>query len=232
MRYDIALNNLDQSAPYVRSQVERSEFLVAVTGAGISKPSGLPLVEEQVGGVALRDFFRPELLERDPVRYYEIYREWVIRWRQAAPNPAHYALARRGVWVVTQNVDGLHRDAGTEHLIELHGNLRELVCRVCRRIFGSLLAVEQAGPPRCPQCREVLWPGISLEGQQVRHINRAMDWAGRAQVLFVVGTSLEMDPVRRLPAVAEENGALVVWVNTAAEVILPRLLSFQERTSG
>ncbi|MCL6547861.1 MAG: NAD-dependent deacetylase [Alicyclobacillus sp.] len=225
MRLDASLGNLLEVAEEVREAVNAAEFLVAVTGAGISKPSGIPLVDEAVGGVRLREFFRPDLFRQNPEAFYRIYRECILRWRHVQPNPAHLALARRGVWVITQNIDGLHRDAGTEHLIELHGNLRELECRHCERLYSSQLALEQA-VPRCPSCEQVLHPGISLEGDQVRHVNRAMDWAGRAQVLFVVGTTLEMDPVRRLPGVAEQNGALTVWVNEAAEVVLPRLLSF------
>ncbi|WDM03097.1 iron dicitrate transport regulator FecR [Alicyclobacillus cycloheptanicus] len=192
----------------------------------MSKASGLPLVNETVAGIRLRDLFRPQLLNTDPKRFYEAYRVILNEWRSSAPNPAHIALAKRGAWVITQNIDGLHRDAGSEHVIELHGNLRELRCPSCDQIYGSQLAWE-AAVPRCPACKDVLRPGITLEGEEVRHFSRALDWVGRAEVLLIVGTKLEMEPVRRLPAVAKRNGARFIEVNRDAERILPKILSFE-----
>lgn len=206
--------------------INRAAFCVAITGAGISKASGLPLLCDQVEGVPLAEVFRSELLKNRPDHFYDTYRSMLSEWRVAVPNAAHIALAQRGIWVVTQNVDGLHRDANTRHLIELHGNLRELHCPTCAQIYGSELCW-RASVPVCPGCGDVLWPGIALEGGEVRHFSRALDWVGRANVLLVVGTSLTMHPVRKLPEVAKDNGAVVIDIHHGAEVILPELLSYQ-----
>ncbi|OFW74891.1 MAG: hypothetical protein A2201_04830 [Alicyclobacillus sp. RIFOXYA1_FULL_53_8] len=177
-----------------------------------------------MAGVPLQDFFRASFFYSQPRRYYEVYRSAMQKWRSARPNPAHFALAQRGAWVITQNVDGLHRDAGTTHLIELHGNLRELHCPRCEIILDSERALANE-LPICPQCKGILHPGISLEGQEVRHYSRAVDWIGRCEVLLVVGTTLDRDPVQDLPQIAQQSGAQVVWINKNAESVLPKLLA-------
>ncbi|WP_081841075.1 SIR2 family NAD-dependent protein deacylase [Alicyclobacillus macrosporangiidus] len=220
----VSPNNVQEVARHARTALSQARFSVAVTGAGISRASGLPLLRERVEGVPLNEFFRAELWRTRPEVYYRLYRRLLSEWRHARPNGAHYALARRGVWVITQNIDGLHRDAGTQHLIELHGNLRELRCTSCGHVYGADL-VWRFSVPRCPGCHHILHPGVSLEGEEIRHYSLAVDWVGRCEVLYVVGTSLQMDPVRRLPDLARRRGALVVWVNDEAERLLPRLLT-------
>lgn len=204
-----------------------SRFVVAITGAGISLASGLPLMSEKVDGLPLDEFFRSSFFENNPGRFYEVYREAVLQWRTAKPNPAHHALAERGVWVITQNIDGLHRDAGTNHLLELHGNLRELRCMECGQVFESSQSLHNP-LPSCPTCKQILHPGISLEGQEVRHFSLAVDWVGRAEVLLVIGTKLDMDPIRNLPDVARQNGAEILWINESADELVPRLLDYNE----
>ncbi|CAM3787724.1 Sir2 family NAD-dependent protein deacetylase [Alicyclobacillus pomorum] len=220
--YHVNLGNVFEVARTLQAERDQVQFMTAVTGAGISVASGLPLLEDEVQDVPLREFFAPELLHDCPHQYYKVYREALMTWRKATPNAAHFALAKVGVWIVTQNVDGLHWDAGSKHVIELHGNFRELLCRTCQQIYSSQLALRNE-VPTCTGCHRPLEPGIVLEGQEIRHFSRAVDWVGRSQLLFVVGTMLQMDPVRRLPRIAKDNGAHVVWVNEEAERVLPVL---------
>jgi NAD-dependent deacetylase len=222
--YRLTSDNLLRYLDTLRTRVQQSRFPVAVTGAGISVASGVPLVGDTIDGVPLRQFFTPDMLRSDPAKYFDVYRTLLQRWRQARPNKGHYALAQAGTWVITQNIDGLHRDAGSRHVIELHGNLRELLCRGCAAIYPSQLAWRET-IPRCARCGLSLEPGIVLEGQRVRHFSRAVDWVGRADLLMVIGTRLEMNPVRRLPEIARASGADVVWINADAERILPQLLA-------
>lgn len=221
----------NQICPALRNQIKAARFRTALTGAGISHPSGLPLMGETLRGVRLKEFFHPALLSTNPARYYAAYRQALEDWRLASPNPAHVALARAGVWVITQNIDGLHRDAGSQHVIELHGNLRELRCIACGQIVHSHLALETEVPV-CPRCGEMLHPGITLEGEELRHFSRAIDWAGRTQVLLVVGTSLEMEPVRHIPDVAAANGALVIVINRACQTVIPALFAASADADG
>lgn len=222
--WEVHLDNLETLSPQLQPVLRSSRFQVAVTGAGISHASGLPLVSAEIQGIPLRSFFTEPFLRQAPMDFYNAYREILKSWRAAVPNEAHMTLARYHVWVITQNIDGLHRDAGSERLIELHGNLRELRCRWCQGIYNSDL-VWRDQIPKCPTCDEVVYPGISLEGNEVRHWSRAVDWVGRAEVLWVIGTTLEMLPIRGLPTIMQRTGGHIVRVNESAERILPYLLT-------
>lgn len=219
--------NVDELTDDMLCQIRKAHFKVAVTGAGVSRASGLPLLTDTIAGVPLREFFRPQMLDRNPEQFYDLYRLVWARWGNASPNAAHMALAKTGTWVITQNVDGLHRLAGSEHVIELHGNFRELKCPKCSVIQSSQLA-QTEHVPRCPACSTILRPAIVLEGERVRHVSRAMDWVGRAQVLWIVGTHLKTIPASDLPHAAAD-GVPVVWVNEESEKWLPRLM-LTERT--
>lgn len=203
-------------------QIRKAHFKVAVTGAGISRASGLPLLSDSIEGVPLREFFKPQMVDQDPEQFYRLYRLVLERWGNAAPNGAHNALAKTDTWVITQNVDGLHQAAGSQHVIEIHGNFRELRCPQCNVIHESqIVHFEQV--PHCHACNTVLRPAIVFEGEQVRHVSRAMDWVGRAQVLWIVGTHLEMKPASDLPRSVGHN-VPVIWVNQDAEYWLPTIM--------
>ncbi|WP_018131964.1 SIR2 family NAD-dependent protein deacylase [Effusibacillus pohliae] len=193
---------------------------VAITGAGISVASGLPTGSGEWQGIELRDFFTLDMFLHSTERFYRYYRHMLRHWKQAKPNPAHYALARHGMPIITQNIDGLHQRAGSPHVLELHGNLRELVCRGCAAIFSSDLVYTES-IPKCPSCGHLLKPDIVLVGEDVYHFATAVDWVGKADLLLVVGTRLEMEPCRQLPEIARRNGAPVFTLNRHAEQILP-----------
>lgn len=218
-------SDLDTISPSVKAHIQEARFIAAVTGAGVSRASGLPLLEDEVCGVHLKEFFRGRLLREEPERFYKVYREMLQTWGQVEPNDGHFALAKRGVWVITQNIDGLHRIAGSRHLVELHGNFRELKCESCGAIESSGRALSQT-IPTCPRCNSRLVPGIVMEGGEVRHVSLAMDWVGRAEVLLIVGTTMSSDPVRRIP-LATNREAVVIEINNHSEEILPKLLQTQ-----
>lgn len=197
---------------------------VAITGAGISVASGLPTIKREWRGVPLKEVFAKEMFERDPERFYECYREMLLDWREAVPNEAHRALARSGACVITQNFDGLHQKAGSERVLEIHGNLRELICLGCAALYPAHVA-ETNPLPHCPSCGELLKPNIVLEGEEVRHFAMAVDWVGEADLLLVVGTKLDMQPVGGLPKICEEKGVPVIVCNKAAETVLPELFA-------
>ncbi|MFB5191219.1 SIR2 family NAD-dependent protein deacylase [Alicyclobacillus fastidiosus] len=196
---------------------------IALTGAGISVASGLPLGNEVVQGIPLNEFFMFHTWKERPSQAFAAYREILLDWRRATPNRAHQALADARIRVITQNIDGLHRDAGSQDVIELHGNLRELRCLRCDAVFASQL-VWKAAVPSCPTCGDQLFPGFILEGDAVRHIARAVEWVAAADYLVVVGTQLAMDPVRQLREIARERGADVIWISAMAEKWVPLLL--------
>lgn len=212
--------------------VLRAARAVAVlTGAGISADSGLPTFRGARGGLWER--FRPESLAtpeafaRDPALVWAWY-----QWRRALaaraqPNPAHFALvtlerAIPAFTLVTQNVDGLHRRAGSERVIALHGELMRDRCSGCGRESAATVAPELADapreridPPRCADCGAPLRPAVVWFGEALPDgaMERAAEAAALAEVLLVVGTSQVVYPAASLVPLARRAGARVIVVN-------------------
>ncbi len=201
---------------------------VAFTGAGISTPSGIPDFRSASG---LWQRYNPLEVasiwgfRANPQRFYEWIRPLVRDMLQARPNPAHRALARleaagRLQAVVTQNIDGLHQQAGSRSVIEVHGSLQHMVCLQCGRrepadpyLQPSFLEADTL--PTCSHCGAVLKPDVVLFGeplpstawQAARQIMLAAD------VVLVAGSSLEVAPAGELPYEAYRQGAAVIVVN-------------------
>jgi len=223
--------------------------IVAFTGAGISAESGVPTFR---GDEGLWKKFKPEELAnfdafmRNPDLVWEwySYRKQIISKIQ--PNPGHYALAalERLVpqcAVITQNVDNLHRRAGSTTVYELHGNIERNYCIGCGRQFANQDIGQFNRAPRCP-CGglirpDVVWFGEMLPEDQWNASERA---AETADVFLAIGTSAVVYPAASLPVIAKRSGAYVVEINleytelsrTADEVllgksgdILPQLVS-------
>jgi NAD-dependent deacetylase len=200
---------------------------VVLTGAGVSVPSGIPDFRSPGTGlwrnvdpieVATIDAFH-----RDADRFWRFYGERFAMLHDRPPNPAHAALAeleRRGLvrGVVTQNVDRLHRLAGTRRLVEVHGSIEWSVCLRCEahvrleRVL-KLLATEE-GAPRCEACREPLKPDVVLFGELLPRaaMDEALRLASEAALMLCVGSSLEVYPVAGLPGVTLDAGGRIAIV--------------------
>jgi NAD-dependent deacetylase len=150
--------------------------------------------------------------------------EW-YDWRRGfmskcRPNPAHYALhdlesAFPDLTVVTQNVDGLHQEAGSSEVIELHGNIWRVRCTKCAYSTYSRETPLPELPPICPDCGgylrpDVVWFGESLSGDA---IEKAFHLASGAEAILVVGTSANVHPAASLPYFTAQNGGLIIEVN-------------------
>jgi len=196
---------------------------VVLTGAGISTESGIPDFRS-AGGIWRR--FDPlvyahvDAFRRDPARVWEFYALRLDVVGSAEPNDGHRALAdleARG-WiraVVTQNVDGLHTRAGSRDVVEVHGSLREAECLACGTRVPMEDVLRDLPLPPCPQCGEVLKPGVVMFGEllPVDAIERAQRLAREARLLLVVGSSLEVYPVAGLPEETLAAGGEVAIVN-------------------
>ena len=199
---------------------------VALTGAGMSTESGLPDFRSADGLWATVDPARVASLSafrRDPAAFYEFYRTRLSSLAGAAPNAGHRALARLEAMgmlrlVVTQNVDGLHQQAGSRDVVEVHGNLRECRCDGCGAVrpIGEMTRRLDAGTvPRCETCHGLLRPNVVLfeELLPIAAYEGAEAACRGCGVLLVVGSSLEVYPVAGLPEVAVRSGARLVIVN-------------------
>jgi NAD-dependent deacetylase len=203
--------------------LERRRPCVVLTGAGISTESGIPDFRSAEGIWTRYDpaeVAHIDALRRDPARVWECYALRLDALGDAEPNDGHRALAEleeRG-WiraVVTQNVDGLHQRAGSREVVEVHGSLREAECIRCGVRVPLEDAVEQLPLPACPECGEVLKPGVVMFGELLpaRAIERAQALAAEAGLLLVVGSALEVDPVAGLPGETLAAGGGLAIVN-------------------
>ncbi|MGD8394919.1 MAG: NAD-dependent deacylase [Candidatus Eiseniibacteriota bacterium] len=201
--------------------------VAALTGAGVSAASGIPTFRGADGywrGNDPMTLASPQGFAADPVLVWEWYAMRRELIDAAAPNGAHVALAelerRLGAGrftLITQNVDGLHRRAGSSQMLELHGNLTRASCWAgCGRVWDWQLPLEPL-PPRCA-CGglarpDVVWFGEMLDAEVIGDAHRA---AAAAGLLLVVGTSSLVEPAASLPLVTRSRGGLVVEINPEA----------------
>jgi len=206
--------------------LRRSERAVALTGAGVSVPSGIPDFRSPGTGlwrkvnpmeVAHIDAFR-----RDPERFWSFYGDRFATLSDKRPNRAHDALAeleRRDILraVVTQNIDRLHRAAGSRRVVEVHGSIEWSVCLECgaRVELERVLTLLHAGqrPPLCDGCERPLKPDVVLFGELLPEhaMAEAQALAAEADLMLCVGSSLEVYPVAALPEITlARGGALAI----------------------
>ena len=214
---------LDMSVERLGELLLRRPPCVVLTGAGISTESGIPDFRSREGIWAKYDPFEVahiDAFRRDPVRVWEFYALRLDVLSQAEPNAGHRALAaleERGLVraIVTQNVDGLHARAGSREIVEVHGSLREAECIHCGVRVPMADAVAQLPLPPCPECGEILKPGVVMFGEMlpVEAIERAQRLAAEAGLLLVVGSSLEVYPVAGLPEQTLAAGGALAVVN-------------------
>lgn len=223
--------------------LKHARHVVALTGAGISTPSGIPDFRSQGSGLWTRsnpmEVASLTAFRHQPQVFFNWLRPLVKDMRAAQPNPAHLALVeleKKGVLkaLITQNIDELHQRAGSINVIPVHGSLNTLSCSRCKKHYplqDFLEAFINLGEmPHCPSCNSIVKPDIVL----YEEILPAQEWskaernARRADVFLVIGTSLEVTPANRLPLLAVENGARLIintlsstYLDDRAEVILP-----------
>ncbi len=185
--------------------------MVFLGGAGVSTESGIPdfrsatgLYATGVGGRSPEYMLSASCLAHEPEAFYEFYRAHLLH-PQARPNAAHLALAeleRRGLLtaVVTQNIDGLHQQAGSRRVLELHGSVHRNHCVRCKETYGLDFILGTRGVPHCPACGGLVRPHVVLfgEGLDDDTVEAAIRAIGDADCLIVGGTSLNVYPAAGL----------------------------------
>jgi NAD-dependent deacetylase len=208
----------------------RAERVVVSSGAGMSKESGIPTFRDAMEGLWAN--FDPQELateqgfRRDPRRVWSWYAWRRQRIGEARPNAGHLAVAEMAtvvpsLSVVTQNVDGLHTDAGSADVIEVHGSIRRVKCLDRGHLFSGELPPYEEGeeqdPPACPVCGSPLRPDVVWFGEMLpaAAVERAWSLVGRCDAMLLIGTSGTVWPAAELPLVARRSGARIIEVNPA-----------------
>ena len=197
--------------------------VVVLTGAGISAGSGIPTFRDQNG---LWNQYRPEQLAtpqafaKNPKLVWDFY-----NWRReiiaaARPNSAHLTLADMERCIphfalITQNVDGLHEDAGNLEVLEIHGSIWKMRCSVCDAAWSDKQVPIPELPPRCSACGEFARPAVVWFGEALNpeKLDAALRLASQVEVMLVIGTSALVQPAASLPAIAKDHGAYIVEIN-------------------
>ncbi len=198
---------------------------MVLTGAGISKDSGIPTFRGKDGWYKNTP---PEKLATNEAFYSnpDLVWEWYNMRRKiilnASPNAAHYKIAEMEkkfpcFLLVTQNVDSLHKKAGSRKIVELHGNIFRTKCTECQRVFNEDYRIfkEDELPPRCSYCGGILRPDVVWYGESLNpeDLDKALSFAYRADLIIVIGTSGIVYPAAMLPHIVKSNGGIVVEIN-------------------
>lgn len=225
------------------SLLKSSKYAVAFTGAGISTASGIPDFRSPGKGLwEKNDPFEVASLTafRDrPEKFFNWIKPLFLQARSAKPNPAHIYLSQmenKGIIksIITQNIDGLHQESGAKRVIELHGSARTATCPNCRSTYGTDHLFEffnsDVNLPTCSQCGQIIKPDVVLFEEMLpeKAWHSAHQEVGRADLIIVIGSSLEVYPASTLPEIAIRNGAKLI-INTLsktpmdhfADVLLP-----------
>ena len=205
-----------------RARLASARAITILTGAGISADSGVPTFRGADGlwrNFRAEELATPEAFERDPRLVWEWYswRRELIATKQ--PNDAHRAIASlesrvKDFWLITQNVDGLHRAAGSTKLSEIHGNIWMVRCTACGAVTENH-QVPLPLPPHCKQCGGLLRPHIVWFGESLQEedLARCAKQLQACDVLLVIGTSGVVYPAAGFASIAKEAGAYVIEVN-------------------
>jgi NAD-dependent deacetylase len=229
-------------------RIPNARSIAVLTGAGISAASGVPTFRGRDG---LWKNFRPEELanfsafHNNPLLVWE----WYL-WRRdliakVKPNAAHYALVdlekiSKDFSLITQNVDNLHNLAGSQNIIELHGNIMRNKCSQCNKPYPEEINLEK-GVPSCNECGGTIRPDVVWFGEFLPQdaIQKAYNIAQNSEIFIIVGTSGVVEPAASLPFIAKQNRALLIEINPeqtpitaisdlffqdSADKVLPRII--------
>ena len=237
----------------VANRLKKAEKIVFVTGAGISQESGIPTFRGKDGLWRKYDPMRLATIDafyEDPKIVWEWYEERRQNILGANPNPGHLAIAEfekyKQVFVLTQNIDGLHQRAGSTKVYELHGSIITIKCTVCDFKDKMASGFSQL-PPFC-KCGNMLRPDVVWFGESLPQDvwQFAIEQASSCDVMIIVGTSLAVSPANLLPLYAKQNGAILIEVNleqtpmsssmdislrSSAAIALPELVSLVSQHS-
>ncbi len=198
--------------------VNNARKITVITGAGISAESGVPTFRDSSSGLwknyRAEDLATPQAFEKNPKLVWEWY-----NWRReliskCKPNPAHFYIAQlekeKNSFLITQNIDGLHRKAGSENLVEIHGSIWTVKCTNCD-FYENNEDISVEYPPSCPKCNSLMRPGVVWFGESLNgnDLSKAVKECISCNLLLVIGTSGIVQPVASFPFQAKRANASI-----------------------
>jgi NAD-dependent deacetylase len=209
------------------NRLKKAKAVSVLTGAGVSAESGVPTFRDPGG---IWEKFRPEQLANfeafmsDPDFVWSWYQHRREIMREVKPNSGHYALAEMEKIfpvfnLITQNIDNLHRRAGSKNITELHGNIERNYCIKCKKKYNEI-DVHEKKVLKC-ECGGLIRPDVVWFGEMLPYnaMKYAEECARTCDVFFTIGTSAEVYPAALLPIIAKQYDAYVVEINTKPTVI-------------
>ncbi len=207
----------------IASIIQNSKFLTVFTGAGISRESGIPVFR---GNDGIYSKYDQSLLtissylnntEKSWKAVKEIFYDFFI---ESKPNTAHYVLAsweEKGIlkYIITQNIDNLHQEAGSKNVIEYHGTKETFTCLNCGTKFSLGDLVLNDNPPECKKCKGILKPDIVFFGESIPQdaAEKSYNYAKMSDVQLIIGTTGTVQPASYIPKYAKSAGAIIIEIN-------------------
>jgi NAD-dependent deacetylase len=205
------------------TKIRNSKYLSCFTGAGISVESGIPVFRGDDGVYAKYDHNLLEIktYRRNTSESWKAVKDiFYNRFENAKPNTAHKILAEwqnQGLlkYIITQNIDNLHREAGNSNVIEYHGNKEYFICMECAAKFGNKEIVLTDNPPICSKCGGLLKPDFVFFGEPIpsEAARLAHEVAKKSDVHLIIGTTGEVQPASYIPYYAKKANALIIEIN-------------------
>ena len=204
----------------IENQVKSAKKVVFVTGAGISQESGIPTFRGKDGLWRNYDAMKLATIDAfydNPKLVWEWYNERRQNIFNSEPNLGHKAIAELEnfvkVFVLTQNIDGLHQKAGSSNVLELHGSIVKIKCTVCD--FKDELLTEFSNLPPLCKCGNILRPDVVWFGEPLPQDvwQKAIIHANQCDLMIIAGTSLVVSPANTLPIYAKQNNAMLIEIN-------------------
>lgn len=218
------VTSVDKDVRTLYEWLQNSKFCTVLTGAGVSVPSGIPDFRSSNGVYAKygQDIFDIEIFQKNPDKFYKFAKEELLKMIDSKPNEIHYLLAKlekdkivKGC--ITQNIDNLHKKAGSTNVAEIHGNVRVWNCLKCTKRY-DLYDEKQRNELlrdnfRCT-CGGMTKPNIVFFGEMLplNEFSKAETWANESDLFIAMGTSLVVYPAAQLPLYAKRKGAKLVII--------------------
>lgn len=203
--------------------IKESEHTTVFSGAGISVESGIPPFRGENG---LWNDYDPMVLDinnfyKNPEKTWKTIKEiFYDHFGKAEPNKAHQVIANLEKnnyvdTIITQNIDNLHQEAGSENVLEFHGNSRRLICTECGEKYPVNSEILKELPPKCKKCGQVLKPDFVFFGEGIPQKAKELSFkeAEIADLFIIIGTTGEIQPASLIPMVAKDNGIKIIEIN-------------------